>query len=412
MRGRAAPHRLALAISVGLALFATGCTSAGHPAGAVGAGPTGSAAAGTTASSIDPTTSATEASQPSATTARSAVPSPVPSPVPPYPVPSPVRVARTAPTPTPTPISGADTGVTTSTLGSISSSTSMVTTTSLAPVNPMVVHLASFRMPSGNVGCRLGSDAGGAFVSCTIADIAATFASGPATAVPCGSLAAWTHTIVYHRHAFDLPCGPRAELPAGPVLAYGQVDAGGLLSCHSAESGLTCQSWLDGTGFGLTRAGAGFTSGEGDQPVVTFPTAGNRVAVAPVTGRHIFQSHDHSVSCTADAGDFGAHVYCIPTVTRFPRPADAMGCAGGGDPIAVLDVFAGVSVPSVACNGPFGVGTVRGDTDLDNAASFPAGGVVAIRDLNCTIETSSIRCVGPDGSGFALDATTYQPLPN
>ena len=412
MRGRAAPHRLALAMSVGLALFATGCTSAGHRAGTAGAGPTGSATAGAAASSsgptvpsssIDPTTSATEATQPDATTARSWVPSPVPSPV---------RVARTAPTPNPTPIPGADTGVTTSTLGSISSSTSMVTTTSLAPVNPMVVHLASFRMPSGNVGCRLGSDAGGAFVSCTISDIAATFASAPATAVPCGSLAAWTHTIVYHRHAFDLPCGPRAQLPAGPVLAYGQVDAGGLLSCHSAENGLTCQSWLDGTGFGLTRAAAGFTSGEGDQRVVTFPTTGTSVAVAPVTGRHIFQSHDHSVSCTADAGDFGAHVYCIPTVTTFPRPADAMGCAGGGDPIAVLDVFAGVSVPSVACNGPFGVGTVRGNTDLDNAARFPAGGVVAIRDLNCTIGSSSIRCVGPDGSGFALDATTYQPLPN
>ena len=300
----------------------------------------------------------------------------------------------------------------TPTAGPTASASGATTTVTRTTSSSPVAHLSAFRMPSGNIGCTFDSDADGPLVSCVIGTVDAGFRALPDGAPPCGSVQAWSHRIVYHRQKFDYPCGAAASVPQGPVLAYGQVNSGGLLFCRSAETGVICASPVDETGFSLSSQTLETSPGEGGGSVVTFPAGSTRAVDAVPGERTWFQSQDRSVSCAVVVNSLDAHAYCVPTTGSFPRPADALGCAGGGDPIAVLSVFAQHSASAVACGGRPGDYGVNGSkADKVQAATFPAGGVVVVGGLTCTIGSTSVSCTGSDGIGFGLNSSTYRPLP-
>ncbi len=315
----------------------------------------------------------------------------------------------------PAPSAPPSTTVTATVSGSGSAPTAPPSTTTVTRTtsSSRVQHLSTFRMPSGNIGCTFDSDADGPLVSCVIGTVDAGFQAEPGDAPPCGSVKAWTHRIVFHRQKFDYPCGAAAPVPDGPVLSYGQVNSGGLLFCRSAETGLICASPVDETGFTLSSQRLQAEPGEGGGSVVQFAADGTHALVAAPGERTWFQSHDRSVSCAVVVNSVDAHAYCVPTTGSFPRPADALGCAGGGDPIAVLNVFAQHSASAVACGGRLGDYGVNGSrSDQVKAATFPAGGVVVAGGLTCTIGSTSVSCTGADGIGFGLNQATYRPLPS
>lgn len=115
---------------------------------------------------------------------------------------------------------------------------------SFAPI--AVADLVGFTSPSGNIGCLLADD----IVRC---DIASRDWEPPPRPADCPDFTDYGQGISLS------PTGPAAfvcagdtTLGSGPVLQFGQFQAGGGMSCDSEPSGIRCSN-SDGHGFVISR---------------------------------------------------------------------------------------------------------------------------------------------------------------
>ncbi len=118
--------------------------------------------------------------------------------------------------------------------------------TATTPPGP-VETFSSFRSPTGNIGCVMGSGS----VRC---DLSERDWSPPPSPPGCNldyGQGAEVSTAGGHGH---LVCaGDTALNPSAPALAYGRVTARGGLHCLSRETGMTCTDTATDHGFFISR---------------------------------------------------------------------------------------------------------------------------------------------------------------
>jgi len=109
-------------------------------------------------------------------------------------------------------------------------------------------HYQFFESPSRNIGCAII----GGTARCDI--LARSWSPGPRPK-SCPRIVDYGQgLIVGTTGAARLVCaGDTAANPSAPVLAYGQADVIGALSCSSATTGMTCRSSRSGHGFFISR---------------------------------------------------------------------------------------------------------------------------------------------------------------
>ncbi len=106
--------------------------------------------------------------------------------------------------------------------------------------------VVGFTSPSGNIGCMLSDD----LVRC---DIAARNWSPPPRPADCPEFTDYGQGILLHPTGpASFVCAGDTALGGGTALPYGQVQAGGGMSCNSEPSGMRCSN-SDGYGFTLSR---------------------------------------------------------------------------------------------------------------------------------------------------------------
>lgn len=112
------------------------------------------------------------------------------------------------------------------------------------PAAGSVVHFASFRSPSGNIGCVIVDGS----ARC---DIVRRSWALPARPTTCPSEVDYGQGLILTRSGVGrLVCaGDTARDLTSPKLAYGSTSQVGDLECASRVSGLTCTERLDGHGF-------------------------------------------------------------------------------------------------------------------------------------------------------------------
>jgi hypothetical protein len=105
-----------------------------------------------------------------------------------------------------------------------------------------------FTSPSGNIGCIL-SDT---LVRC---DIGERDWSPPPRPADCPEYSDYGQGLLLHPTGpARFVCAGDTAMGAGPVLPYGQFEAGGGMSCNSEPSGMRCSN-SDGRGFSIARQG-------------------------------------------------------------------------------------------------------------------------------------------------------------
>jgi hypothetical protein len=103
-----------------------------------------------------------------------------------------------------------------------------------------------FTSPSGNIGCIL-SDT---LVRC---DIGERDWSPPPRPADCPEYSDYGQGLLLHPTGpARFVCAGDTAMGAGPVLPYGQFEAGGGMSCNSEPSGMRCSN-SDGRGFRISR---------------------------------------------------------------------------------------------------------------------------------------------------------------
>jgi hypothetical protein len=119
--------------------------------------------------------------------------------------------------------------------------------------SPAAADVFLFRMPSGNVVCSVGQEAGSSDIICTIFD-----RSGPpARPAPADCMSYWGHVFSMRDTGpvemactdFDRQLGASVT----DVARYGVTGQFGGITCLSQESGLECRN-ASGHGFRLSRA--------------------------------------------------------------------------------------------------------------------------------------------------------------
>ena len=115
---------------------------------------------------------------------------------------------------------------------------------SLAP--PAYAESAGFTSPSGNIGCILSDD----LLRC---DIQTRNWSPPPRPGDCPNFSDYGQGISMHSTGpASFVCAGDTAIGGGPVLPYGQYQAGGGMSCNSEPSGMRCSN-SDGHGFSISR---------------------------------------------------------------------------------------------------------------------------------------------------------------
>lgn len=121
--------------------------------------------------------------------------------------------------------------------------TETVVETVTAPAPQASLGGASFRLPSGNIGCTLSENV-------LVCDILSGL--NPEPSQPCEL--DWTGIELEAAGPASARCaGDTSFDQAAPVLAYGRTWKNDTFTCSSATSGLTCENG-DGHGFSLARA--------------------------------------------------------------------------------------------------------------------------------------------------------------
>ena len=109
---------------------------------------------------------------------------------------------------------------------------------------------ATFALPSGNIACKITTDA----ATCTVANSSAT----PPADSPCA--ASVGHVLTVTRKGAEMPCVegalPGVAAPDTSVLEYGQSTTAGDFTCTSSSTGVTCKHDPTGKGFQLAREGS------------------------------------------------------------------------------------------------------------------------------------------------------------
>ena len=103
-----------------------------------------------------------------------------------------------------------------------------------------------FTSPSGNIGCILSDTS----LRCDVGD---RDWSPPPRPADCPDFSDYGQGILIHPTGpARFVCAGDTAMGAGPVLAYGQFEAGGGMSCNSEPSGMRCSN-SDGHGFTISR---------------------------------------------------------------------------------------------------------------------------------------------------------------
>ncbi len=150
---------------------------------------------------------------------------------------------------------GGDTTVITSVVSEPTSSTAPTTTVTTTTTSSTgtstpepTLHLASFRSPSGNIGCLTTAGT----VRC---DIQKRSWNPPRRPADCPSEVDFGQGITVGSGAARFVCaGDTALNPAATKLAYGTATATGDLTCASATAGMTCTNESTGHGFVISSA--------------------------------------------------------------------------------------------------------------------------------------------------------------
>jgi hypothetical protein len=107
---------------------------------------------------------------------------------------------------------------------------------------------AGFTSPSGNIGCILSDTS----VRC---DIGSRNWSPPPRPADCPEHTDYGQGILLNpTGSARFVCAGDTAMGAGPVLPFGQYQAGGGMSCTSEPSGMRCSN-SDGSGFTISRQG-------------------------------------------------------------------------------------------------------------------------------------------------------------
>ena len=116
----------------------------------------------------------------------------------------------------------------------------------IAPPDQEVKDLTGFSSPSTNIGCII--DRGS--VRCDVRD---PEWNPPARPASCNDNVDYGQGITLSAGAApEFVCAGDTTLDAGPVLAYGESIAAGLLRCDSEETGMTCRDTETGRGFKIS----------------------------------------------------------------------------------------------------------------------------------------------------------------
>ena len=103
-----------------------------------------------------------------------------------------------------------------------------------------------FTSPSGNIGCILSDTS----LRCDVGD---RDWSPPPRPADCPDFSDYGQGILIHPTGpARFVCAGDTAMGGGPVLAYGQFQAGGGMSCNSEPSGMRCSN-SDGHGFTISR---------------------------------------------------------------------------------------------------------------------------------------------------------------
>jgi hypothetical protein len=109
-----------------------------------------------------------------------------------------------------------------------------------------VLHLASFRSPSGNIGCEMVAS----FARC---DIGQRSWKPPPKPSSCPLDYGQGAGIGRSGKGYLVCAGDTALNPHGTPLPYGSSSRIGSITCASASSGVTCTNSGDGHGFFISR---------------------------------------------------------------------------------------------------------------------------------------------------------------
>jgi hypothetical protein len=128
----------------------------------------------------------------------------------------------------------------------------LLTLTALIAAGPAIADVDTFRMPSGNVECTVGTGEAPSDISCVIFERTA----GPAAPRPAGCDGAWGHRFeMRERGPVRMACGAPGTPGHGSDhdFAYGRQHDFSGIRCASSRNGLECRN-VDGHGFFLSRA--------------------------------------------------------------------------------------------------------------------------------------------------------------
>ncbi|HWI22147.1 MAG TPA: DUF6636 domain-containing protein [Baekduia sp.] len=125
-------------------------------------------------------------------------------------------------------------------------STETAAATTTASPTPTPRQLESFRSPSGNIAC-IGIDAE---VRC---DVRAKTWSPPPRPADCQLDYGQGLSITAGDEPRIVCAGDTTLNPNAPVLAYGEANKTGLITCKSAQAGITCIDDETGRGFFISR---------------------------------------------------------------------------------------------------------------------------------------------------------------
>lgn len=108
---------------------------------------------------------------------------------------------------------------------------------------------SGFTSPSGNIGCMIDTD----YARC---DIRERDWAPPPRPADCPSYTDYGQGIVLASGGpAAIVCAGDTAFGGGGPLAYGQSITNGVMSCTSAESGITCRDTSSGHGFSIARQG-------------------------------------------------------------------------------------------------------------------------------------------------------------
>ena len=106
-----------------------------------------------------------------------------------------------------------------------------------------------FTAPSGNIGCMMDTD----YLRC---DIRERDWAPPPRPADCPSFTGYGQGIeIKAGGAARIVCAGDTAFGGGGPLGYGQSMNNGVMSCSSAESGVTCRDTSSGHGFSISRQG-------------------------------------------------------------------------------------------------------------------------------------------------------------